>query len=705
MALLCILYLAGFAVGQLIPSSHIAASTSNGRTLKKPRNLFRSTLQDRSKHRAKVHRDIIEGGRKPPADYGGRHPFELMAGERRRRRREQKSQQLRRTADIEGGTFNEDWFEEEWELEVDLKSWYSEASNPFNRTVFKPIRIALNFEGLPSDDPGQRRNRFIMSTMTAATQFWEKSLTVFPARSFTVDPDFCENAPLTHKREGVQDVDLILYVSAENFCGTGVLASAAGCSWDQYNRPLAGNVKFCYDNIFVTEDGGVSDVTEFTTVETAIHEISHVLGMQSNSFAFFYDSETGMPRTPNPDLSENYECITGKEQDVFVPNENTMRLVKNPFSDIEYYELVTPKVAQVARNHFNCQQMQGMRLENQPTSPEDCFGSHWDERLLWNELMTALAESAYVPQIFSAFSFAVLEDSGWYLPNYSFSRIVPFGHGAGCDFVEKECIVDGNISPPFDDFFCNAEDTSDALGCDPNHNFVATCSLADVSNLGDGQEIPEQFQHFGNPSLGSLNPETDHCPLFSTPTGLSCLEQQSETQILGANRLPEEMFGDNSRCYNSNYDRPLCLETVCNEDTRSVEIVWLQNMVTCSDGMEITLPGSSEYYIQCPRLATVCPHLIGCPNNCAGNGTCEWQTDAPSCKCFDEKNESANCADLPSAEGLTVVPVAGSIEGKAMVEEFMSCQPWCGMIPNNWEEKCGWTYSCSLCDECASVTG
>ena len=118
MALLCILYLAGFAVGQLIPSSHIAASTSNGRTLKKPRNLFRSTLQDRSKHRAKVHRDIIEGGRKPPADYGGRHPFELMAGERRRRRREQKSQQLRRTADIEGGTFNEDWFEEEWELEA-----------------------------------------------------------------------------------------------------------------------------------------------------------------------------------------------------------------------------------------------------------------------------------------------------------------------------------------------------------------------------------------------------------------------------------------------------------------------------------------------------------------------------------------------------------------------------------------------------------
>ena len=40
---------------------------------------------------------------------------------------------------------------------------------------------------------------------------------------------------------------------------------------------------------------------------------------------------------------------------------------------IPYYEIVTPTVAQVARNHYNCERMIGMRLENQPTSNGKLF--------------------------------------------------------------------------------------------------------------------------------------------------------------------------------------------------------------------------------------------------------------------------------------------------------------------------------------------
>ena len=49
------------------------------------------------------------------------------------------------------------------------------------------------------------------------------------------------------------------------------------------------------------------------------------------------------------------------------PSLSTMRMGKwDP--GIPYYEIVTPTVAQVARNHYNCDRMVGMRLENQPTS-------------------------------------------------------------------------------------------------------------------------------------------------------------------------------------------------------------------------------------------------------------------------------------------------------------------------------------------------
>lgn len=38
------------------------------------------------------------------------------------------------------------------------------------------------------------------------------------------------------------------------------------------------------------------------------------------------------------------------------------------YPGIRYYEDVTPTVIHVAMNHFNCNTMKGLRLENQPTS-------------------------------------------------------------------------------------------------------------------------------------------------------------------------------------------------------------------------------------------------------------------------------------------------------------------------------------------------
>ncbi len=77
--------------------------------------------------------------------------------------------------------------------------------------------------------------------------------------------------------------------------------------------------------------------------------------------------------------------------------------------------------------------------------------------------MSATLTPNSIPEFLSPFTLALLEDSGWYKANFTMSRNPSFGHGEGCDFVEKRCIEDGiPISPQF----CNTTDRQ-IVECDP----------------------------------------------------------------------------------------------------------------------------------------------------------------------------------------------------------------------------------------------
>ena len=49
--------------------------------------------------------------------------------------------------------------------------------------------------------------------------------------------------------------------------------------------------------------------------------------------------------------------------------------------------LVTPRVVSVARDLLGCAAIDGVELENQPTSAGGCFGSHWEQRLFVFEVL------------------------------------------------------------------------------------------------------------------------------------------------------------------------------------------------------------------------------------------------------------------------------------------------------------------------------
>ena len=232
--------------------------------------------------------------------------------------------------------------------------------------------------------------------------------------------------------------------------------------------------------------------------------------MNTELLKFFRDPKTGDPLTPRPFLLTEEVCVNGPKLNVYKPSCNTLKL-RNDTDGMEYYEIVTPTVLQVVRNQFDCQFMTGARIENQPGVESNCFGSNWDQRLF---LMEAMATPPPVTEfILSPLTLALLEDSGWYKANYGseFVKINPFGHGAGCDFVSKKCLIDKGLTIPSysKGYFCNDQLKLNRLGlldgkfgCDASHRSKSMCDLVDYGSDYFAQfAFPpkDKFQYFEDP--------------------------------------------------------------------------------------------------------------------------------------------------------------------------------------------------------------
>lgn len=250
----------------------------------------------------------------------------------------------------------------------------------------------------------------------------------------------------------------------------GTLASALSCQRDQYDRPITGSIDFCLGGMGavstnlniaqaiaekeasssggrggnyngeatdkwkgwtgITEDPTDDDTSTTSSasssvytldevnkatiqysVGVAVHEIGHVLGTTSDSLRYFRHPITGIPLTPRPFTLNSVKCVNGEEVAYMgLPGINVMREVIDKDTDINHFEVVTPTVQRIVRNHFNCANATGARLENQPTS-QDCFGSHWDERMYYTEIMSAVF--SHSANVLSPLTIALLEDSGW----------------------------------------------------------------------------------------------------------------------------------------------------------------------------------------------------------------------------------------------------------------------------------------------------
>jgi hypothetical protein len=402
---------------------------------------------------------------------------------------------------------------------------------------FMPMRFTFETQALDDrrDTSNAAKIDFIKNEILPRTaSFWSSALHVVPvsgrlrissaeleSRLYCGDSEFTE-VPADHISVGVENTDLILYVSgtpSTRFCSGTTLAVAVACNFDQFDRPTAGAINFCLDQIELNEDGTASHAIIQDNVDVATHEVAHVLGHSSNSYRFFWDSETGLERTPRPFTTRTVTCVDDVERTLILPDETTMKFSTSADGQ-RYAMIVTPKVRAVARNQFDCQSLEGAKLENQPTGSDSCQGDHWDERDYYPEMLSGVISPS--TNLLSHLTLALMEDSGWYKANYTQGVASPWGLGAGCSFVEEPCITtDPTTSlpalPEFSDgYFCLA---GAERGCSPELTHKMACTVIDYFYILPRNLPPERFQYFlDEPTKGGPR-QADFCPVFGSTYG------------------------------------------------------------------------------------------------------------------------------------------------------------------------------------------
>jgi hypothetical protein len=544
---------------------------------------------------------------------------------------------------------------------------------------YKPIRITFYTEALDAmraQDPSLApKIDFVKNQVLPRTrEFWTQALAVVPIknnlminsaelanRQYCGDSEFTE-VPSEHISRGVPDTDLIMYVSgtpSTRFCGRNTLAVAIACNYDQFDRPIAGSINFCLDKVEVGSDGSYTEAVVDDNVDVAIHEAAHVLGMSSNSYRLYWDPETGTPRTPRPFSTSSVTCVNGETRNLVMPSENTMKFFVASNGQ-RYASIVTPKVRAVARNQFDCQSLAGAQLENQPTGSTSCTGDHWDERLFYPEAISGVISPT--TNILSPLTLALFEDSGWYKANYTQATLLPWGHGAGCDFVEESCLIrtggKPNIPAWSEGYFCNE---SGRRGCSPSLTHKAACTVLDFDTLLPKRLPESRFQYFSSPTIGGPR-QADYCPLYGSPYAkaeeLDCRDRSNSPEV----NWYSEVYSPDSQCFETtNSGEGRCYESACIKETMELQIniggVWTPCEYDFQViGGQVGTAGAFPIKVVCPRLSTACPDLF-CPFNCAGRGTCDFANvnengvTQPKCRCFDESDTSEGCSDSLIPDG------------------------------------------------------
>ena len=269
------------------------------------------------------------------------------------------------------------------------------------------------------------------------------------------------------------------------------------------------------------------------------------------------------------------------------------------FSDNAIY-LNSPKLLEKAKLHFGCENIPGLRLENQ--GEQGSIGSHWDARFMQGELMIS---EDYSEVVLSDMTLAFLEDLGYYQINYYTGGLFRFGKNQGCSFLNKQCVYgEGTLFP---NEFCFVPNKA---FCTSSHTSKGFCYIAQYSS-----DLPTRFQYFSNSKVGGKI-MTDYCPIsfynkaddnYNYP--MNC--------VYGKKEYNDEVIGSNSMCFESsvnlNSNTSICYEMYCDRVNKKIRVYIGSKTVEC-DGEQKIISVTSSDSLNCPDYNMVCTSDIWCNN-------------------------------------------------------------------------------------------
>ena len=407
-------------------------------------------------------------------------------------------------------------------------------------------------------------------------------------------------------------IDLFIFGRFDENMEKSTLASAGARYTDsETKQPLVGvvniNTKVNYSKINSKE--------YFESI--IIHEFTHILGFSNYFFTQIFD-------------------ITFSRED----EKGIMR-----------YFINSPKVLEVAKNYYNCPNIDGVELEESGGS--GTAGSHWEARILLGEYMNGVVYPE--EQVISEFTLALLEDLGYYKANYYTGGLMRYGKGKGCDFIKKRCVNSSyEINPLFENEFYDSISSPGLMD--------SSCSSGRQSRTYYAwwvyDNLPEHYKYFSNERYGGFAP-ADYCPVAkeyskenqdayyighcslkgSGKYGTNIKYKTDEFIRINSTHgyfkeynfsneeiesITGETYSDHSYCYQSsliktnnesfyilsNEIRAICYESFCSDYSLTIKIK--DDYIVCPRaGGKIEVDGYSGYFL-CPDYNLICSGTVIC---------------------------------------------------------------------------------------------
>lgn len=254
-------------------------------------------------------------------------------------------------------------------------------------------------------------------------------------------------------------------------------------------------------------------------------------------------------------------------------------VTQNGLNISNVFVINTTAVVAWTKAHFNCSFATGLPFEDQ--LPGGSMNSHWEKRVMGNEIMGAQANGR---MMISGATLAYFQDSGWYQVDMTKAENLSWGLNRGCDFLSSNC---SSVFPEF-----SASNKNNA------------CSSDYISKT---QSV--------------ITPFSDTCFLQEFFIGRTCTGNVTHVKT---NEF--EVYGSGSRCFmvsSPSYTslNPGCYLSNCTNGV--VNIQYNGNTYNCTNAGTLIVI-DSKHSLTCPDPVIFCAAWsTRCPNDCNGNGKCQ----------------------------------------------------------------------------------